>query len=509
MRFIRGKTPRTAVAARLAGAPLMLFGLATAAPAAVPGQAAGPGAATSQAAAPARAFPGPVPPNFDVSVRPGNEAENTIAANPADPLNVVAMTCPAGRVNLQGLFLGVSFDGGVTWARRLFAIGAAVGHTCDERLAWDRYGNLWMTHLEATGHVFVGLSTDGGLRFKKVADIVPPAPQGSSVTAAYPAVGALAGQPGRFLTNVADRPSVSVGPHSVWVSYTNVLSEPPGRVEASGAKVTGRGRFGPFSPPESVPARHGLGDFGGIAVGPHGQVLVIYENIAGPRRSRLYTALDPDGLGPKGFGRPRLLARTHVSASDRIPAQPGGITTDASLAWDTSGGRYHGRVYAVWTQAPLHSSNTNIMFQYSRDNGNTWSTPVRLNDDHTANSQFFPATAVDQATGDVAASWYDCRNDRGQGGPGDPDRIPNNDTQTWATYSTTGGVTFTPNFRVSKGTSSAKDAGGFFGYGDYTQAAFQSHLFYPAWTDNSNSTGTNPDGKLHQMDLYTAVVPIP
>jgi len=66
-----------------------------------------------------------------------------------------------------------------------------------------------------------------------------------------------------------------------------------------------------------------------------------------------------------------------------------------------------------------------------------------------------------------------------------------------------------PDFRVSKGTSSAKDAGGFFGYGDYTQAAFQSHLFYPAWTDNSNSTGTNPDGTLHQMDLYTALVPIP
>jgi len=462
-------------------------GRGAAAPAAARGQvAAGPGAAAGRAAAHARAFAAPAWPNFDVSARPGNEAENTIAVNPADPLNVVAMTCLNGRVNWEGLLLGVSFDGGVTWARRLFATGAAVGHTCDERLAWDRYGNLWMTHLEATGPVFVGLSTDGGLRFRKVADILPPAPFGQ---------------------HVADRPSVSVGPHSVWVSYTNVLSEPQARVEASGARVTGLGRFGAFSKPESVPARHGRGDFGGLAVGPRGQVLVIYENIASQRRSRIYTALDPDGLGPKGFGRPRLLARTHVNATFRIPAQPTGITTDASLAWDTGGGRYHGRVYAVWTQAPLHNNNTNIMVQHSRDNGNTWTKPVALNDDHTANSQFFPAIAVDQATGDVAASWYDCRNDRGQGGPGDPDRIPNNDTQTWATYSTDGGATFTPNFRVSKATSSAKDAGSFFG--DYTQAAFQSHLFYPAWTDNSDSTGTNPDGRLHQMDLYTARVPIP
>jgi hypothetical protein len=481
-----------AVSGLVAAAPAaasngLAAGHGAAAATAAPGQvAAGPGAAAGRAAAHARAFPAPAWPNFDVSARPGNEAENTIAANPADPLNVVAMTCLNGRVNWEGLFLGVSFDGGVTWARRLFATGAAVGHTCDERLAWDRYGNLWMTHLEATGPVFVGLSTDGGLRFRKVADILPPSPFGQ---------------------HVADRPSVSVGPHSVWVSYTNVLSEPQARVEASGAKVTGLGRFGAFSPPEGVPARHGHGDFGGIAVGPRGQVLVIYENIASQRRSRIYTALDPDGLGPKGFGRPRLLARTHVNATFRIPAQPGSITTDASLAWDTGGGRYHGRVYAVWTQAPLHSSNTNIMFQYSRDNGNTWTKPVRLNDDHTANSQFFPAIAVDQATGDVAASWYDCRNDRGQGGPGDPDRIPNNDTQTWATYSANGGATFTPDFRVSQGTTSAKDAGSFFG--DYTQAAFQSHLFYPAWTDNSDSTGTNPDGRLHQMDLYTARVPIP
>ena len=41
------------------------------------------------------------------------------------------------------------------------------------------------------------------------------------------------------------------------------------------------------------------------------------------------------------------------------------------------------------------------------------------------------------------------------------------------------------------------------------QVAFQSHLFYPAWSDNSDSTGTNPNGKLHQVDLYAALVRIP
>jgi hypothetical protein len=52
----------------------------------------------------------------------------------------------------------------------------------------------------------------------------------------------------------------------------------------------------------------------------------------------------------------------------------------------------------------------------------------------------------------------------------------------------------------------AMDTHSFFDYGDNTQVAFQSHLFYPAWSD---STGTNPDGKLHQVDLYTARMRIP
>jgi hypothetical protein len=108
----------------------------------------------------------------------------------------------------------------------------------------------------------------------------------------------------------------------------------------------------------------------------------------------------------------------------------------------------------------------------------------------------------------VGVSWYDARNDLGLGGPGDTDGIPNDDAQIWATYSRDGGASFAPNFQVSEGTSSAPAAGDYFDYGDYTHAAFQSHRFYPAWSDNSNSTGDNPDGTLHEFDLYTAKVTV-
>jgi len=295
----------------------------------------------------------------------------------------------------------------------------------------------------------------------------------------------------------------------VWVSYT---SFPFVVVQAFGASVTGLGSFGRFTAPETVPTSAGRGDYGDTAVGPNGQVMVTYQDATnGQGGSHIYTAVDPDGLGPSGFQDPRLLAHSRVGGFDYIPAQPHrSVDAEANLAWDRSSGANRGRVYEIWTQeSPNESDNTDIMLQHSDDNGLTWTPPVRLNDDATTNSQFNPAIALDQTTGNVAVSWYDARNDLGTGGSGDTDGVPNTEVQIWATDSTDGGATFVPNFRVSQGTSNATDAQSFFDFGDYTHAAFQSGSFYPAWSDNSNSTGDNPDGTLHQLDLYTARVAIP
>jgi hypothetical protein len=437
----------------------------------------------------------------------GNEAEDAIAVNPANPLNVVTMATLPDVVS--GLFEGVSFDGGKTWTRKVIGTGAPLGEICcDEQLAWDRFGNLWMTYLVNTnGHVLVAMSTDGGLNFTKVAEVVPTTPTGSRAPS-----GATPKLPRPRSNNPhisGDQPSISAGPGSVWVSYT---SFPSTVVQAFGASVTGLGEFGSFSTPESVPTSGGRGDFGDTAVGPGGQVMVTYQDRTnGQGGSHIYTAVDANGLQPGGFSDPELLARSRVGGFDYIPAQPDrSVDAEASLAWDRSGGRHNGRVYLVWTQeSPNESDNMNIMLQYSDDNGSTWSPAVRLNDDHTANSQFMPAIAVDQATGNVAVSWYDCRNDLGAGGAGDTDGVPNDDAQIWGTYSTDGGLAFAPNFQVSAGTFSAPAAQSGFDYGDYTHAAFQSGLFYPAWSDNSDSTSQNPDGRLRQLDLFIARVSIP
>ena len=135
-----------------------------------------------------------------------------------------------------------------------------------------------------------------------------------------------------------------------------------------------------------------------------------------------------------------------------------------------------------------------------------WSDPGRVNDDATTNSQFLPKISLDPTTGNLAVIWYDSRADLGLGGPGDTDGVPNDDAQVWGAFSTNGGASFMPNLQISAGTSNSHDSGNGIDYGDYTGLSFFGGVAHPAWSDNSNSAGTNPDGALHQLDIYTAAV---
>ena len=101
------------------------------------------------------------------------------------------------------------------------------------------------------------------------------------------------------------------------------------------------------------------------------------------------------------------------------------MDAEFNLAYDRSGGPHEGRLYAVWlSETPDESDDTDVMFTYSNDNGKTWSTALRVNDDAGTNSQFNQAIAVDQSTGNVGIAWFDCRKDHGQGGGGDTNGIP-------------------------------------------------------------------------------------
>jgi len=280
---------------------------------------------------------------------------------------------------------------------------------------------------------------------------------------------------------------------------------------ATGAAVTGLGRVGAFGAGAPIPGTNNC-TYGDVAIGPAGQVMQVCAlTESGQGGGKLFVNTDPDGVGPAAFGNRVLAATTHVGGFDFIPPQPDrSVDSEPGLAWDRTGGPHNGRVYLVYAkEQPNESDNTDIFVRYSDDAGATWSAGVRVNDDATVNSQFMPKIALDQTTGKFAVVWYDSRADLGNGGPGDTDGVANTDAQFWGGFSTDGGVSFTSNVQISAGTSNSQDAGNGIDYGDYDGLAFVAGTAHPAWSDNSNSTGPNPDGALHQLDIYTAAVTAP
>jgi len=137
--------------------------------------------------------------------------------------------------------------------------------------------------------------------------------------------------------------------------------------------------------------------------------------------------------------------------------------------------------------------------KYSNDNGTNWTTQLKINTDNTTTSQFFPRIAVDQTSGKVAVSWYDCR----------ADLTTNALTRFYAAVSSDGGVTFTPsNLQLEPGQSDTLLSTGYYNssdYMDYTALAYYGGYFYSAWADNSCNP-TNADSGGVGMDRFVTMV---
>lgn len=414
--------------------------------------------------------------NIDISKLKGNQAEGAIAVDPIAPNKLFAVS------NIDtgdGLMVTTSANGGTTWSSRVIAKdnGPLPAACCDPSAAFDSFGNLFLAYLNSTDNqVELLLSTDAGQSFTLLT---------------------------QYSGNV-DQPTVVTGPGSVWLDF-----DKGNGVSVTGAPVVSLGAVGTFQTLEMVPGS-GNGDFGDIAVGSSGQVMVTWQADVGPHRSQIKVSFDPTGLGGK-FGKAVLVGGTNVPGFDFIPAQNSrGIDAETGLAFDTTSGPFAGRVYLVYTdEFPAASGNTDIFVRYSDTNGATWSAPIRVNDDNGANSQFLPRIKLDPTTGQVGVSWYDARNDLGKGTAGDVAGTINTDAEFYAAVITpqADGLLVAPNQQVAAAPSDAFDANSTIDFGDYTGLDFYAGVLHPLWFDNSNSTGDNPNGTLNELNAYTANVP--
>ncbi|MEE4116403.1 MAG: sialidase family protein, partial [Marinilabiliaceae bacterium] len=74
---------------------------------------------------------------------------------------------------------------------------------------------------------------------------------------------------------------------------------------------------------------------------------------------------------------------------------------------DISDSEHSGNIYVLWSDQRNGLDNTDIFIIKSEDSGNTWTDPLKVNNDNTVSHQFFPNICVDPVTGIIYIVYYD------------------------------------------------------------------------------------------------------
>ncbi|MHB8522642.1 MAG: PKD domain-containing protein [Limisphaerales bacterium] len=465
-----------------------------------------------------------------------HEGEPTIAVNPIYPSRVVVFAQrPYGSLTSQGLGImkSLSTDGGSTWTdSSIIATGSdylsdGVHHLPqsgggDVCAVYDKFGTLYLSYLthccdgQPMG-VAVLYSSDDGATWSQVGGNT------GSNTFTTQFSGGVVDQPW-----LATGPSGTSAPYSLWICYVDGWTDystgfptPHKYIKVSGAAISNLGSVGAFAAPQTISTTDGIFyDGQRIAVSPSGQIMCIFQD----GQTGIYFSVNQGGLAtPSSFSAATLLRQNaSVKWNYHIPAEPTrNIDIGASVAFDCYQNSSHkGRAYVVYTDAPSAAPyDTDIYIlrgDYNSSSG-MWSWTVakgngagnKINDESNGTSQFWPAIAVDQGTGNLAVSWYDCRND------------PNNENvqvQYFGAVSTDGGDTFSPNLQLTPGHSDATRLNWTYtvngvpttesavDFPDYTALAYAGGYVYAVWSDNSNmpavpnaDNGTTPS---EYLDTY-------
>jgi hypothetical protein len=379
--------------------------------------------------------------------------ETTIIASPANPQVLVGGWNDYFNVNPgQNTVIGYgwSSDGGQTWqsSRVDFSTLPSSQSTGDPALTADSQGNIYLGILAYSGTasgILVAKSTDGGATFAEPVRLDN-------------------GGDKEFLT-------VDLANDNVYVVWEN--GSMTGQTIFF-SKSTDLGES--YTPRQAISNSASGGNGAYPAVGPDGEIYVVWSNFSTTlwfdrSLDQGNTWLPTDIAAVTGIDKPR----DPLQGGFRNPMIP-------AIAVDRTTGPNRGRIYIVWPDERFGDPDT--LISWSDDKGDTWSAPLRVNDDAVGNDadQFFPWVATDD-NGHVHVTFLDRRED--------PDGLL---LAMYLATSTDGGVSFGPNIRISDGIYGPSN----FGFlGDYTGAAVSgANKIHPLW----------PDGRFGDEDIFTKAV---
>lgn len=341
-----------------------------------------------------------------------NPAEVTIAINPKNPDNIVAASFQAGRAPKPraGSYNYVTMDGGKTWKtvptsdpKNLFQ--------GDDVVAFSKDGIAYHAHLSFDGirvqrparaenGMIVNVSHDGGLSWT----------DGTAVINHVNTVTPFEDKPGLVVDN-APSSRFAGNVYMAWTRFDVYGStNPDHKSQIYFSRSTDKGQT------FSMPIR--ISDVGGDcvdsdntvegavpAVGPKGEVYVVW---AGP----LGLVFDKSTDGGLTFGKDKVIGNFpggwdfSVEGLDRANGMP--VT-----GVDLSDGPNKGTLYVNWIDA--RNGDPDVFVMSSKDAGETWSAPVRVNDDPVKNgkTQFFTWMSIDPVDGSLNLVFYDRRDTNG------------------------------------------------------------------------------------------------
>src|SRR6266478_3687929 len=168
---------------------------------------------------------------------------------------------------------------------------------------------------------------------------------------------------------------------------------------------------------------------------------------------------------------------------------PAGLDGMLFLAIDRSGGPTNNNIYMLASVVPPGRSTTDVMFVRSTDGGQTFSAPHRINDDPVNPSKWhWFGTFSAAPNGRLDAVWYDTRN-----------AANNTDSQLFYSWSTDGGVTWSPNVAVSNAFNPFEGYPNQNKIGDYITIVSDNTGGNVAYAATFNF---NPNRGQHEEDVY-------
>jgi hypothetical protein len=335
-------------------------------------------------------------------------AEPSVVVNPTNPMNVIAAWQQNRWSNggSQGLNLAASFDGGMTWTLANAAFSRCTGGDSSNAGDYARASDVWLS-ASPDGTVYaLSLSFTGEAQS---------AGSSSAMLVAQSVDGGLSwGAPVALIadteTSFDDKGSLTADPndshyvYAVWDRLSGSTAGPSYLASTADAGVTWAAARSIYDPGA---ANQTLGNQ--IAVLPSSTVLDLFteldESGSGTTAAlaRLVQSSDHGGT----WSAPVTIAELEPDGT--VDPKTGQAVRDGSdiVSVSVAPG---GAIYVAWQDSRFAAgAHDGIALTHSTDGGATWSAPIEVNGDPSVQA-FTPTVHVD-ASGTIAVTYYDLRND--------------------------------------------------------------------------------------------------